>query len=265
MSSFKKYIKVMQINFKNGVMYKLDYFSGIINILFVIVINILVWKTLYESPGQGNTTQYKMMVTYIILSTIIQTTFIMDEFCIERTIKDGTIIHYLLKPMNFKAYLFSNAVGRLLFNLLMLLIPAVICIKLFFDILMPYSPSYFVYFLITTVLGYIVLYTFNFIFWTFAFESMTSWGLITLKNAFISVLSGALIPLYLMPDSFVKVIENLPFQSIYYFPLAIYLGILPQAEIIKGIILQLVWIGVFVLIGELLWRRVIKEIVVQGG
>jgi ABC-2 type transport system permease protein len=255
----------MKISFKNGIAYKLDYFAGVANVIFTIIVNIMLWKTLYEGQNLENSVQHKIMTTYVILSTIIQTAFIMDEFTIENKIRDGSIIHYLMKPISFRLYTFSNTLGRLFFNLIMLLIPAVIIMKLVCDILVPYSLSYFIYFIITSILGYLVLYNINFLVWTFAFENITSWGLITLKNALIVVLSGALIPLYLMPDSVAKIVEYLPFQTIYYFPLSIYLGIIPESDIFSGILIQLVWIGVFAFIGHLLWKRSIKEVVVQGG
>lgn len=253
------------MNFKNGIAYKLDYFAGIANVIFTIIVNIMLWKTLYQGQNLENGTQHKMMITYIILSTIFQTAFIMDEFSIEFKVHDGSIIHLLLKPMSFRMYTFSNTLGRLLFNLIMLLIPSVIIVKLLFNIMLPYSFSYFIYFLVASILGYLVLYNFNFIFWIFSIEHMTSWGIITIKNAFISVLSGALIPLWLMPDQISKIVEILPFQNIYYFPLSIYLGMVPENEIFKGILIQLAWIAGFVLIGHIMWKKSIKEVVVQGG
>ena len=135
MTKINKYLKVMKISFKNGIAYKLDYFAGVANVIFTIIVNIMLWKTLYEGQNLENSVQHKIMTTYVILSTIIQTAFIMDEFTIENKIRDGSIIHYLMKPISFRIYTLSNALGRLLFNLIMLLIPAVIIMKLVCDIL----------------------------------------------------------------------------------------------------------------------------------
>lgn len=265
MGKLKKYFRIIGMNFKNGIAYKLDYFAGIVNVIFIIIVNIMLWKTLYQGQNLENSIQHKMMITYIILSTIFQTAFIMDEFSIESKVRDGSIIHLLLKPMSFRMYTFANTLGRLLFNVIMLLIPSVIIVKFLFNILLPYSFSGLLYFLVASILGYFVLYNFNFIFWTFALEYMTSWGIITMKNAFVVVLSGALIPLWLMPDQISKIVQLLPFQTIYYFPLSIYLGMIPENEIFKGILIQLAWIAVLVVIGHFAWKKSVKEVVVQGG
>lgn len=265
MRKLKKYFRIMGMNFKNGIAYKLDYFAGIVNIVFIIIVNIMLWKTLYKSQNLENSIQHKMMITYIILSTIFQTAFIMDEFSVESTVRDGSIIHLLLKPMSFRLYTFSNTIGRLFFNLIMLLIPSVIVVRLLFNIMLPYSLSSFLYFLVAASLGYLVLYNFNFIFWTIAINHMTSWGIVTTKNACISVLSGALIPLWLMPDKVSKILQLLPFKNIYYFPLSIYLGMVPEDEIFKGILIQLAWIALFVVVGHFVWKKALKNVVVQGG
>jgi ABC-2 type transport system permease protein len=265
MNRFKKYFRIINISFKNGVAYRIDYVAGIANIIFAIVVNVILWQTLYKGQNLENSIQHKMMITYIILSIIFQTVFIMDEFIIENKMRDGSIIHYFIKPMSFRFYVFANTLGKTIFNILMILLPAVIIIKLLYGILLPYSLSYFLYFILAIVLGYMVLYNLNFIFWTFSLEFMTSWGLITLKNALIVVLSGALIPLWLMPDNIAKIVQYLPFQSIYYFPLTIYLGIIPEDQIFKGIIIQLAWIILFIAVGHFAWRKSVKGIVVQGG
>jgi ABC-2 type transport system permease protein len=265
MRRFKKYLRYITIGFRGGTAYRLDYFAGVVNIVFIVLVNVILWKSLYKSQNMENSIQHRMMITYIILSIIFQTVFIMDEFIIEKKMWDGSIIHSLLKPVSFRLYIFFTTLGKSFFNLVMLFIPSVLVVKLVFNIVPPYSATYLAYYIVSVILGYLVLYNFNFIFWTFAFEYMTSWGIITLKNAFVMVLSGALVPLWFMPEEIANVLKYLPFQTIYYFPLSIYLGIIPQTEIISGITAQIIWVVVFIITGHIFWKRTVREIVVQGG
>jgi ABC-2 type transport system permease protein len=265
MRQLKKYIRYITIGFRGGTAYRLDYFAGVVNIVFIVLANVILWKSLYQSQNLGNSIQHRMMITYIILSVIFQTVFIMDEMIIERKMWDGSIIHFLLKPVSFRLYIFCSTLGKSIFNLVMLFVPSVTLVTLIFHIVPPYSWTYLAYYIVSVVLGYLVLYTFNFMFWTFSFEYMTSWGIISLKNALIVVLSGALIPLWFMPEEIANVLKYLPFQSIYYFPLSIYLGIVPEAEIVSGIITQVSWVAVFAIAGHFIWKRAVREIVVQGG
>ncbi len=265
MKKLNKYLKFIYVGFRNGTAYRLDYFAGIVNIVFAVLVNVILWKSLYKTQNMENSIQHRMMITYIVLSIIFQTVFIMDEFIIERKMWDGSIIHFLLKPMSFRLYIFFSILGKSIFNLMMLFVPSLIIAKLFLNIAAPFSFANLIYYCFSVILGYLVLYNFNFIFWTFSVENMTSWGIVTFKNALIAVLSGALIPLWFMPEGIAEILKYLPFQTIYYFPLSIYLGIIPFKEIINGIWIQIIWIVFFVIVGHLIWNRSVKRIVVQGG
>lgn len=265
MKRFKKYLRYIAIGFRGGTAYRMDYFAGVVNIVFIVLASVILWKSLYQSQNMENSIQHRMMITYIILSVIFQTVFIMDEMIIERKMWDGSIIHYLLKPVSFRLYIFCSTLGKSIFNLVMLFIPSVLVVTLVFQIVPPYSAVYLVYYIVSVILGYLILYSFNFMFWTFSFEYMTSWGIITLKNALVVVFSGALIPLWFMPEEIANVLKYLPFQFIYYFPLSIYLGIIPQTDITSGIMTQIVWVAAFTVIGHFIWKRAVREIIVQGG
>ena len=99
----------------------------------------------------------------------------------------------------------------------------------------------------------------------FSFWLMNVWAIMTIKNVFINVLSGSMIPLWFMPEIMKKIIGFTPFESIYFTPVQIYLGQLGGAEIAAGFIKQFVWIVVLLGCGMLLWNKGKKKLVVQGG
>lgn len=255
----------MTISFRNNSIYKMEYYAGIFNIVIIIMINIFLWQALYKSQNIEGTIQHRMMLTYIVLSIIFQSFFVLNESFIESKIRDGTIIHYLLKPMSFRLYAFFSNLGTLIFNFIFLFIPALIIVLFAIKILPPDSWINTVWFALSAFLGYLVLFNFSFIFWSLAMDFITSFGFIMLKGAVVAFLSGAILPLWFMPDQLAAVVKLLPFQTIYYFPLSIYLGLISENEIYVGIGLQILWIGLFALVGHLTWKINLKKIVVQGG
>ncbi|MNY70956.1 hypothetical protein D3C86_2091960 [compost metagenome] len=62
-----------------------------------------------------------------------------------------------------------------------------------------------------------------------------------------------------------KISMILPFHLITFEPIAILLGKLSFNESVRVIVLQFVWMIVFVMIEKLLWFKVVKKIVVHGG
>ena len=91
------------------------------------------------------------------------------------------------------------------------------------------------------------------------------WSLITIKNVFLNVLSGSMIPLWFMPEWMTPVLSALPFSSIYFTPVQIYLGQLTAQEILTKFLVQLAWIVVLYLCGNIFWEKGKKKLVVQGG
>ncbi len=94
---------------------------------------------------------------------------------------------------------------------------------------------------------------------------MNVWAVMTIKNVFINVLSGSMIPLWFMPDVMRTVIGFTPFESIYFTPVQIYLGKIGGSDIILGFAKQIIWITALLLMGSVVWKKGQKKIVVQGG
>jgi len=61
------------------------------------------------------------------------------------------------------------------------------------------------------------------------------------------------------------VITFTPFSSIYFTPVQIYLGQLSYEEIAKKLLISACWIVVIYFIGNVLWNKGKKKLVVQGG
>ncbi|MBQ8040884.1 MAG: ABC-2 family transporter protein, partial [Lachnospiraceae bacterium] len=57
----------------------------------------------------------------------------------------------------------------------------------------------------------------------------------------------------------------LPFSSMYFTPVQIYLGQLTAKEIGTKFLIQMLWIGVLYLCGNIFWKKGKKKLVVQGG
>ena len=98
-----------------------------------------------------------------------------------------------------------------------------------------------------------------------AFWLVNIWSLTTIKTVFINVLSGSMIPLWFMPEWMSGVLKLTPFSSIYFTPVQIYLGQLSVREILFQCMIQVVWIAVIYLIGNMLWMKGQRKLVVQGG
>jgi ABC-2 type transport system permease protein len=95
--------------------------------------------------------------------------------------------------------------------------------------------------------------------------SMTERGVNTLMVPLVNILSGSIVPLLFFPDWMQWVLFIQPFAGLVDIPYRIYFGNLAGSGALAGIIQQLVWTAILVLIGKQLLARVIGRMQVQGG
>ncbi|MGI6668565.1 MAG: ABC transporter permease [Acetivibrionales bacterium] len=259
------YMEFAKKAFQNSIVYRANSYAGIINTIVMIFVNIAIWRAIYEEEAALEGLQFRLVMTYIVLSFLMQSVFVMDEYLIQGKVRNGTIATDMLRPVSFLNYIFSHNIGIAVFRIIIQLIPALIVSILFIKILPPFSPLIAVYFAVSVILGYLVLYSINLVVWLTSFWYFEVFSFVTIKDAAIMILSGALMPIWFMPGWMYNIVQVTPFGSIYSVPISIYLGQLPETEMYTKLVLQLVWIIVFQGIARLMWHCAVKRIVVQGG
>jgi ABC-2 type transport system permease protein len=81
----------------------------------------------------------------------------------------------------------------------------------------------------------------------------------------IILLSGGIFPLEVFGARFVQITNLLPFKYTIHYPINILNGRIPTGEIAPGLLLQVVWIGVCMVLARYLWRVGSQRYVAVGG
>jgi len=79
------------------------------------------------------------------------------------------------------------------------------------------------------------------------------------------VFSGVLFPLYLLPTGLAGVFNILPFKSMADGPIQIFTMEATGRQMINIFGLQIFWIIIIGLLGEMAWRKAKTKLTVQGG
>ena len=259
------YLAFAKKSFLQKSAYRLDHWMGILNTLIRLVIYIEIYKALYGGREAVDGITLSMVATNFILSLGLESFFVVNDFYLANKLYDGSIATEMLLPVTFHGRMLADNLGFALFKLIFHFVPAMIVAVIFIGIERPASAGAFGLFILSTLLGYGVLWSISFMFQMFSFWLINVWAIMTIKNVFINVLSGSMIPLWFMPEIMRKVIGFTPFESIYFTPVQIYLGKLSGGEVVGGFIKQTVWIVVLLVCGMLLWNKGKKKLVVQGG
>ena len=245
--------------------YRYDHLMSILSVVLQFFIFCEIYRALYGGAEQIDGITMSMVTTNFVLSLGLGTIFSPDDYFLPNKIWDGSISTELLRPISFKGRMIAENVGDSAFNLIFKFIPVLIVALLTTGVEPPADIPCLLLFILSAVLGYGVLWSISFAIQMTSFWLINIWSLITIKNVFVNVLSGSMIPLWFMPEWMQGVLDFTPFASIYFTPVQIYLGQLSYGEIAAKCAIQLVWIVLIYLIGEILWRKGQRKLIVQGG
>lgn len=267
----RRYVPFMKAGVQSLIIYRLNFMGFVIGGLIYCFVMFYLWRAVFESGGGGMFLGFSMtdMVVYLFLSnTTTQLIFSDVSNSIGEEIRDGSISMRLLKPVNTDLSYMFNELGASLMKVIVLLIPVTVGLEIYRSCMtgaVMFSPLNFLLYLVSAVLAYIISFRVNLCFGFIAFYVKNLWGIGILKNSVIGFLSGSLIPLAFMPEGLRVCLEYLPFASMSYTPVMIYMGKYGAYEVIFRIGLQIVWAVLLYGLSKLIWMGAIKKLCVQGG
>ncbi|GFN30060.1 ABC transporter permease [Paenibacillus xylaniclasticus] len=264
------YFQIIINSFRSSLAYRSEVLLFLFGQLITVFIEIYIWYAIYGDRSAVDSTvgaiQINEMVSYVLLSAFISV-FVTNDviFRISNKVSTGEIGMDLIKPISFKALIFSQMFGTNIYRLFFELIPLSIFCILFFSIKTP-SFINLILFIVMVINSIIINYFITYIIGLISLWYGVIWQVSSLYNALILLFSGAFIPNWFFPDAIKTVSNFMPFHLIYYDPISLFLGKIDGVSNIFWIIgQQLLWILLLVFIEKIIWLRGVKKIVVQGG
>ncbi len=247
--------------------YRNEVWANLFGKLVQVFARVAVWLAIYAGTGVIAGVSLQEMVTYALLGGIV-TGAIRYEMIIGqigRALQTGDVAVWLLKPVSFPLYVITSELGRAAYRLVILVLPTVVVVALVYGMLPPASVFDGVMFVAYLALAYAIIALASALFGLIAFWLLTSFSLEWLMQALLNVLSGQFIPFWFFPQPFGVIAAHLPFAWIVYYPAAVWLGRMEQAEVLLYFAIGCGW-AVLLAIGVwLLWRRASLRVTVQGG
>lgn len=254
--------------FLNVAVYRFDFLLQLVGTFLMMYSVYWVWTVLYsQSPGAFGVS-LEQMVTYGGIAMALETILHPGrgpQFYMASQLRSGAIDTDLMKPIDFHIHMLARNFGELLFRFITLSIPAYIIGVLFLGIKPPVDPLHGVLFLISILFGFLVLFSLNFLLGMLAVVTLDIRSISWAYNGFVRFFAGQMVPLWLFPSVLSAIADVLPFKSIYYIPISIYIGQLDSMAAVQAMAFQLVWFVILILAGRVIWARVHARLVVQGG
>jgi ABC-2 type transport system permease protein len=245
--------------------YQIWFWVGLVLNVISMAILVFFWRAIYADTSTISGLGQNQTITYILLAFIFMPLTSNDlvwEF--GSNLREGMMIHHLLRPINFQGMNYAQTLGGLVTRLV-LQFPVVLVAVLVFGLRLPMDLLTWLAFIVSAMLGFTVMFFFNWFLACLTFYTTEIWGLGVLIEGMTFFLSGALVPLVMMPVWMRTVVLSVPFAQALAVPVGLLSGITPLNDAPRIWLIQLLWIIGMWIISTLFFRVAVRKITVQGG
>jgi ABC-2 type transport system permease protein len=264
MTAAAPYVEFAKKAFSREATYRVEVFTSIGSFFLRVYLLRSLWTALYRQNAAPAGIPLHAMITYTTVALLMSLVLEVDGTrMIREKVREGTIAVDLMKPISLPLYFFSDGFGQTIWNAL-LIVPSLACALLLVRVDVP-SPASLLLFAAAFTLGYGVNFLLNFLMNAVAFWTLETFAIQLMVRWVSDLLSGQILPLSLFPGVLGRIVNALPFASIYSTPLRIYIGQLSGDAIWRAMLAQAVWLTVFAALAGGVWRLAQRRVVVQGG
>ena len=164
-----KYLAFYQKAFKSMTLYRSTTVIRLLSSVLMYFIQYSLWSALIRTGSHAGVSLNEM-ISYVVINlfvTRLTDTNIASQ--LEPSIRDGSVALDLIRPMNFRLYLFSSSLGTNTYNTLTSALPIVIVTFLLHQVSFP-SPLYTLLFVLSLLIGMFVIFELTYIFGLLAFS-----------------------------------------------------------------------------------------------
>ena len=264
------YLAIFRMRFANALQYRAAALAGMATQFAWGFMEILAFAAFYRTDPAAFPMEFNQMVSYIWMQQAFLVLFVMWywENDIADAIAEGSIAYEMVRPVDLYSRWFCQASANRLARALLRCAPILIVAFLVpepYRMSLPSNLGHLLLFLLSAILSLGVVVSFSMLMYISLFYTLSPLGMRLIVAALSDFLAGAIIPLPFFPERIRTAVELLPFASMQNMPLRIYSGNIAGADALRGIVLQIFWLTVLLLIGRLAMNRALKKVVVQGG
>lgn len=266
----KKYISFFRLRLVVGLQYRAAAAAGIVTQFFWGFMEIMMFQAFYEADPSAFPMTREALAAYVWLQQAFLAFFAAWSFDndIFGAILSGDIAYELCRPIHiYNMWFAKNAASRVSRGVLRCMPILIVAVFLPdpYGLRGPADTFHFLMFLLTLILGLMVIVAFSMLIYVLACFTLSADGLRILFSSAVEFFAGAVIPLPFFPEGMRKVMELLPFAAMQNVTLRVYSGDLSGVELWKAVVLQVFWMITLVALGKRLSQKAERRAVVQGG
>lgn len=260
------YLTTMRLAVQEQLQYRTANYFYMFGMVAEPVIYLVVWTTIADQQGgsvQGFTAGY-FAAYYIVWTLVRNMNIVFGAPYWEQRIREGDLAGALVRPLHPLHFDIAYFAGWKVV-VIALWIPLAIGLSLVFDPVLDPRPLEITVFAVAIWGAYLLRTMFQSTLGMLCFWTTRGAAIFDLWMTLELLLSGRLVPLPLMPDWVQTISWFLPFQWAFYFPIESLVGDLSDAELARGLAVQLLWILIGLGLFKIAWRSAIRRFSAVGG
>lgn len=265
----KVYINYFKLRIITFLQYRGAAIAGLSTQFFWGIMMVFIYMALYQ-----NSDNVSMNLTEVICYVWLHQAFyafltvrVMDNE-IRDSIKSGAVAYEIIRPYNLYFWWYIKNLAKRIANGMLRFAPVIIIASLLpspYGMRLPASFMNFVLFLVSLILGSLVVTGINMLVHTIGFYTYNEAGISSMLNSTMEVFCGAYVPVALLPMFIQKATYYLPFRLVSDLPFRLYSNNIGINEGLFSIGLQIIWIIILIIFGNYLINRALKKVFIQGG
>jgi ABC-2 type transport system permease protein len=232
----------------------------------VPIISLLIWRTAIANGARLPVGEQYVTTYFVLLSFVTMATSSWLTGFLANDIRLGRLSSWMVRPASLLLGFVANNLSEKFLKLFALVPMIGILWWIFRDSMsIPAGPGRWAVFAVSIVLGAILVFTIDILIASLAFWMDDVAALAQARLIIASVLSGAVVPLALMPDWSRGFVDNQPFRYTVSFPVEVVAGDLTESQLVVGLAIQLGYVLGFGLIAWLVWSAGLRAYSAVGA
>ena len=260
------YISAFRMRWKMELQYRGAVIGGVICQIFFGLILVALYRALYAGNPQPQ--PFEAVAAYVWLQQAFFRMLLSSDNELRDKIRTGSIAYDLCRPLQLYGYYYVRIMAQKLLGSLLRAAPMLIFASLLprgWGLSLPASFPALLLSVLGVGLGLLCTCALENISMGITMRTLDFRGVAAMMNLMMMTLCGNLLPLTLFPDSWQKVITLLPFAQMMDAPIRIYTGEWTLAQAPMVLCRQALWAIALIGLGQFIWQRNQKHMIVQGG
>ncbi|MDR1060809.1 MAG: ABC-2 family transporter protein [Clostridiales bacterium] len=253
----KKYFAVFKWSFKMQIVWRFDVAMTMLATVGRIVAAWILWRAVYGNRELVSGFTFQGMLSYYVVSSFLSSLDMSSQISeeISGLIRDGGFSKHMAVPMSPFAFFSFMVAGEAAFHLWFSCIAAVFCALAFsISIALASDAALMLAAAIMIPLGLLCMMSVHYLLAMLAFKFLSVSSFLFAAQSLTAFLTGALVPLALLPESVAAIMRLFPFCYVTYLPAMLLTG-RSGGEALPGIAVLACWTAGLLALGGLAYGK----------